>query len=478
MADKTATTLQSLWTRGKQAASLVRLRPFDISTEEGRSRERYRRVGLATVASIAARGISIFTAVISVPLTLNYLGTERYGLWITISSTIAMLAFADLGLGNGLINAIAEVHGRDDRTAARAYVSSAFFMLTVIAALLLAAFALVYPSVPWERVFNVKSAVTVQEAGPAVAVFMLCFALNLPLGIVQRVQMGYQEVYANALWQALGNLLGLAGVVLGIHLQVGLPWLVLAMAGAPVFAALLNSIALFAVQRPWLGPQFRRVSRASMRAISKIGLLFFVLQIAVALAYQSGSIVVAQILGADQVPQYAVPMRLFYFVPTILSFILMPLWPAYRESISRGDVAWVRKTWKRSLMLSLSLNIPSAVVLMLFGSQIIHMWVGPAVTPSLLLLLGLGVWLGINSFDGSFAMLFNGASAVRFQAVCALLMTIANLAISIVLTREIGVAGVVWGGVIAQTVFILIPSAFFIPRLLSSMEPRRPFQQV
>lgn len=64
---------------------------------------------------------------ISVPLTLRYLGTERYGLWMTISSVIAVLGFSDLGLNNGLLNGISQANGTNDRELARRYVSSAFF---------------------------------------------------------------------------------------------------------------------------------------------------------------------------------------------------------------------------------------------------------------------------------------------------------------------------------------------------------------
>lgn len=465
--------IRTLGARAKQSLSLVRFAPFDVSTPEGRSKERYRRVALATLASIAARGISFLTTLISIPLTLNYLGAERFGLWVTISSTIAMIAFADLGLGNGLVNAIADADGKHDRTAARTHVSSAFFILTAIATILLCAFALLYPLVPWARVFNVTSTLAIQEVGPAVAIFVLCFALNLPLGVVQRVQMGYQELFVNAWWQALGNLLGLAGVVLVIQLRAGLPWLVLALTGAPALAALLNSVVLFALQRPWLRPQLSRVSRASVRAISRIGFLFFVLQIAVAVAYQSDSIVVAQVLGADQVTQYAVPMRLFSLAPMILSFMLMPLWPAYGESIARGDIDWVRKTLKKSLFLSLATNVPSAVLLAVLGSTVIRWWVGPNVTPSFLLLLGLGLWAILNSFGGPLAALLNGANVIRFQAICSLLMAVANLALSIVLTHVIGVSGVVFGTVITQLVFVFLPSAFYVPRLLSAIEMRR-----
>jgi len=51
---------------------------------------------------------------VTVPLTLNYLGSEHYGLWMTISSVSVMLGFADLGIGNGVLNAVADAYGRDD----------------------------------------------------------------------------------------------------------------------------------------------------------------------------------------------------------------------------------------------------------------------------------------------------------------------------------------------------------------------------
>src|SRR6516225_8522455 len=96
--------------RIRQVLLLARLKPFDTQNELGRSMERYRRAALTAVASGAAKGMAVLTALITVPLTVGYLGMERYGLWMTISSVIAMLAFADLGLGNGLMNVLSEAN--------------------------------------------------------------------------------------------------------------------------------------------------------------------------------------------------------------------------------------------------------------------------------------------------------------------------------------------------------------------------------
>ena len=229
----------------QQAAKLLQLRPFDFASEEGRAQERHRRAILSAAAAAAAKVVSIGTAFVSVPLTLHYLGVERYGMWMTMSSLIATFAFADLGIGNGVLNAVAAAHGRDDRAAIRGFVSSGFFALSAVALLLIGAFALAYPFVPWFRIFHVETALARAEAGPALAMLVGCFALAIPVGIVQRVQMGLQRGFMASLWQCAGSLFGLGGLLLAIRCEAGLPWLILAFAGAPFVAALGNSLLFF-----------------------------------------------------------------------------------------------------------------------------------------------------------------------------------------------------------------------------------------
>jgi hypothetical protein len=190
--------------KSRQWISLIRLMPFNTDTPEGRSKERLRRVALTALVSAFAQGISMLTLLISIPLTLNYLGAERYGLWITISSLIAVLGFADLGMGNGLLNAVAEANGRNDQKAAESYVSSAFYILTGIALFLGVIWLMVYPHVSWSWLFNVITPKAMAEAGPATSIFIWCMLINLPIGLIQKIYDGYQEGYINGLWRAGG----------------------------------------------------------------------------------------------------------------------------------------------------------------------------------------------------------------------------------------------------------------------------------
>jgi O-antigen/teichoic acid export membrane protein len=446
---------------------------FDTTTAEGRSNERYRRARLSAATSAAAKGIALVTTAVSVPLTLGYLGTDRFGVWMTLSALIAVLGFSDFGIGNSLLNNVAEAAGRDDRASIRAYLSSGIAMLVAIAAALGLLFLVAYPHVPWARIFNVASPTGAEEIGPAAAVLVACFLISMPVGAFQQVRIGLQSGYVNSLFVAVGNLLGLVLVLLAIQLQLGLPWLVLAMAGAPLIAMVVNGVALLA-RSAWLRPKLGEVRLRVAGSLLRVGLLFLVLQLAVAVAFTSNSIIVAAMIGPSAVAVYAVVYKLFMIPTLLVAFVLGPLWPAYREALSRGDVDWIRATFGRSTRLSFLVAGLLSAGLVAVGIPLIALWLGAsAVQPSFGLVLAFGIWTTISAVGTSISVLLNGAQVMRFQVISATLMATANIVLSVALTSRIGVAGVVWGSIIAYSVFSLLPVLLYLPRLFARIERAR-----
>ncbi len=441
-----------------------------MATPEGRSNERHRRMLLSAGGSGVAKGINILTALVSVPLTYNYLGAERYGLWMTMSTTIAMFSFADLGIGNGLLNRVSEAYGKNDREMARRHVSSAFFMLLGVALVFGAFFNALYPSLNWVRLFNIESSEAAVEVGPAMAVLVACFLANLPLGVIGRVRMGYQETFLNSLWLMAGNLAGLGGILLVIYFKGGLPWLVLAFAGAPVLGTMLNGFFLFVRSRQWLLPKWGQVERGSVRILFGAGMLFFVLQVCSALAYTSDNLIVAHVLGQEAVAEYAIVVRLFSVVPMVMEMFLTPLWPAYAEAMARRDVAWMKQTLVRSLILAVCFAACAGLFLAFAGRPIIHLWVNEAVTPPGWLLAGFGVWIVLSVAGSVVAAFLNGAGQIRFQAACAVVMSCVAIGLKIIFADRIGLPGIIWGMIAAYGLFTALPMAVHLPRMLRQFE--------
>ena len=414
-------------------------------------------MALTSLVSALARGIAILTSLISVPLTVKYLGPERYGMWMTASSVIALLGFADLGMGNGLLNAISESDGKDDRKTAQMYVSSAFYMLLGIAALIIILFALVYPFIPWARVFNVVSDQAIREAGPSMAIFIASLAINMPLGVAQRVQLGYQEGYKTHLWGVAGGLLGFGGVLLVIYLKAGLPWLVLAMSGGPCFAMLLNWLELFCRSRKWLLPRWVVFEVTATRKIASTGVLFLVLQVMAIIGSSSDNIVIAQILGASAVSVYAVTQKLFT-ATMVAQYFIAPLWPAFGEALARKDYDWAKKTLNKALKISFFMSAATAVPLCIFAKPIISYWVGPDLIPSTNLVLGFATFVFLASYGGVMSTFLNNGELVRPQVIFYSAASLSALLLKIVLTNKIGVSGAIWATIIGYTFFYVIPA--------------------
>ena len=463
-------SVQGILDRTRAMKGLLRLKPFDTSTEQGRSRERYRRAALTTFTSVAARGVSVLTTLITVRLTVHYLGAERYGLWVTVTSVVGLLAFSDLGIGNGLLNAISEAHGKDNHESVHCYVSSAFFVLLGTALAILGAFWAAYSYVPWPRVFNVTSSLAMRESGPAMAVFLLCFVLNIPLGVVQRVQMGYQEGFANNLWTAGGSLLSLAGVLAALHFQSSLPWLVLAVSGGPVLALVGNWTYEFGWLRPWAFPTWSGWNRDAARMVLSAGILFLILQVTTVFFSAVDNVIIAQVLGPEAVTQYAIPMRLFLLVVSVAAMFVIPLWPAYGEALARGDVKWLKSTFYHSLGFTLLIFSPVALGLATFGKLIVRIWVGTQVQPSYALLFGMAIWVIVGVFGAAPSVFLCGINALRFQVVVYVLLAIAHLVLKIVMAKAFGLSGVIWGGVVAH-LFGVGVLAWHVRALLTKMGP-------
>lgn len=443
--------------------------PADLSTAEGRAQERRRRAAITSLMAMTAKAVSVATALITVPITLHYLGAERYGMWMILSSLVAMLAFADLGIGNGVLSTVAAAYGRDDTAGIRRAVSSGAIALCGVALLVLALFAIAYPFVEWSGFFNVRSARARAEAGPAIAVFVLCFALSVPVTIVQRVQMGMQRGFLASLWLCISSLATLPAVVIATWLQAGLPALVAVLMGVPILAGLLNTIVFFGWQQPGLRPSPRLASRGEIVGTVRHGLMFVLIQLGNAVSAGAAAIIIAHVAGADRVALYTVPERLLALVTMLVSMYVQPLWPAYREALTRGDVAWVAHTHQRVLVQVALVAAAALTALGLAMPALLRVWVGGAVQPGAWLIAGLCAYKLAECILWVNAMVLNGFDSLRAQTVMALVNAILYVGIAIVTCGWLGIAAVPWSAVAILVLVTLVPGFLIIGRRIAAL---------
>ncbi|MDQ6901436.1 MAG: oligosaccharide flippase family protein [Bacteroidota bacterium] len=436
---------------------IFQFRPHDITNAEGKSHERYRRIlltgGSTAVVKIFAVGINLIT----VPLTVNYLGAERYGLWMAISSVMALMGFADLGLGNGLLNAVSRANGRNSAKDAQVAVSSTFFLLLGISCFLLIIFISVFPFISWKDVFNVKSALAIRESGPTMMVLVVILLINMPLGVIQRIQDGYQEGYRFQVWLILGSLLSFVGLLICVYLKSGLTWLVFAYSAGQLVATSLNGLYLFNRKRKYLKPSLKYFNWEVGKSLVRSGLIFFLLGLFTLLANASDDLIITQTLGPSTVAGYEIVKKLFLF-SMFTQYLIQPLWPAFTEAMESGDIAWAKNTIKKGLLISIISTAIISLPLLLFGKQIITIWVSPQYIPSWSLLLGFYLFVLLGSYGGVMSTFLNSGPLLQKQLIIVGLAGISSVLLKIFFALNFGVSGIIWATIAGYSLFYVFPS--------------------
>jgi len=407
-----------------------------------RSAGRVRRARLTSASSILTQGITFVVGLVSVPLTVSYLGQERYGMWITLSSFLTWLTLADLGLGgNGLINTLADANGRDDRQLGREMVATAFWSLAGIGGVLAVGCALAVPLVPLDALFRPSAHVVMSELQWAVVLAFGSWLLVLPLNTVTAIFHGYQEGYLSNAWAVVGSLASLLALAVVTQLHGGLVELVVALCGTRLVVALAGGIYLFAWHRPWLMPTPRAVTRRALSRLFFLGIRYQVAQIAGVGMFHSQPFIITQALGPTQVGIFTVAYRLITLPLQLIQAFAFPLMPAYGEARARQDWAWIRATLRRSLTAS-AVGISCMVLAMvIFARPIVRLWVGPGMEPDQSLVLALGLYVFVAGLVTPVSVMLYGLERIGPQALFASVNALATVVLGLWLIRQWGLSG-------------------------------------
>jgi O-antigen/teichoic acid export membrane protein len=266
---------------------------------------RGRQLTFGVVSGIFIKGMALVFTLITVPMTIHYLGAERYGIWVTMISILAWISVVDIGVANGLTPLLTGAFGKNQSDLAQGYVATAFWSLIISSFLAGALFYVFWDWINWSRIFNIKSQDIVFEISTAMALAVFIFLINIPISITQRIYLADQKgAIANG-WQFFGSLAGVIGIYWATKTQGGLVYLVLGYSGSQLIVGLLNSLWLFGFYRPELRP-FRRPKFKDTQTVMAMGGMFFLNQLATLVVFQKDNILITHYLGPVQAANYSV----------------------------------------------------------------------------------------------------------------------------------------------------------------------------
>lgn len=406
--------------------------------------ERSKRAKKHILLSFFIRGGSIGISLLLVPLTLHAISATEYGVWLTISSFIGWFSFFDIGLGNGLRNKFTEAMAKDDHRIAREYVSTTYALLIVIMTCIGILFFIANSFISWTSVFNASDVLAAELKILLPAVFLL-FSVQFIIQLITTILTADQR-------PAVSNFLGLFGSIItlgGIYLlkQFSTPTLLnvgLVFTASPVIVLIVAHFYFYSTQYAKLSPSLRFVKLAHAKELANLGSQFFVIQIAVLILFSTSNMIIAQYLGPQEVTSYNIALKYFGILNSVFVLIATPFWSAITDAYHRNDTEWIRRSIKKLIMVWMILVLCS--VIMLFAADTAYKyWVGNAVTIPFSVSLALAVFVILSNWNSIFATFLNGTGKIRLQLYSAIVVSVINIPLSIYLTQQFGLPGVILG---------------------------------
>jgi len=381
---------------------------------------------------------------------------------------VVFLNLLDLGIASSLTNYIAHSYAVGDRQNAARYTANALVLTAVVACVAGVLLAIAWPAIDWAKLLNVSSAVSRAEVSSTVAAAVVLVLLGLPASLTGRILSGYQEVHCSNAIIAIGTLANLAGLLVGLALQVSMPLLFVLTTGWITLANLTVLFAMLLWWKPWLRPRLALLEWGATRELLTAGSGFFLIQIAGAVVFSSDNVVLSHFLGPAQVTPYSVTWRVVGMTAVMQGLFFPALWPAYAEAYARGDYAWVRRAFRITFRGTMALNLVFAALLLALGRTVIRWWAGPFAVPSLSLLGAMALWAIISGAMTVESCLLAAVNRTREQGVLSVVAAGLNLGLSIVLVQRVGPLGVIVGTILSYLIVLVVPQSLMVRSVLKA----------
>lgn len=399
------------------------LKPFDTGTEQGRSDERYRLAALTVTANVFSRGMAMLVMVLSVSLTIPYLGAERFGVWMTIASFAGMLSFLDLGVGNALTNRVSYIETNKDNESLQNTISGGIGFLLIIGLLAGTILYFFTDIIPWERLIKLDNEPTYKEIQEAVKIFSIIFGISLVTSGVQKIFAGLQISYIAHIVSLLGSIVTIPCLYIATQQIFNVSELLIVTFG---IQQTINLLLIYILKQKKLIriKNIKLNTGDEYKILIKTGGLFLVLQIGTMVCWGLDSFIISSTLGAASVATYSVVQRLFQFVSQPLSMINAPFWAAYANANYIGDKQFIRKSLKKSLISTFIISTILGFILLCSANMIIKHWTNENINPTIMLLVVFFSWTVIETVGNAFAMFLNGCGIVKEQVVTVITLSI------------------------------------------------------
>ncbi len=404
------------------------------------------------IGGLAIKGMSLAITFLYVPLLINYLNIEKYGIWVTLTSTMAWFSFFDIGIGNGLRNMLAESVANSDYFKAKKLISTSYAIIGGIFGIVALTFGIINRFIPWASFLNI-TIIAETELSFIFGIMIILFCIRFIVQLIQPILFALQKAALSALFPVLANMLGFI-VVYGLTFTdfPKLLSLTIATSLIPILIFVGGTIYLFTQQFKNLRPAIKYIDLSLARSLLTLGFKFFFLQAAAILINSTSSFIIINIMGPIEVTKYSVAHKYFMAVFMLNSIILSPLWSAFTEALTKKDYLWAKTTIRRMNIISIVFSI-LVIIMLLISDFIFSVWIGESIHIPFEVSFSLAIYVILRLLLAPYIRFINGTGKLKLSIYINIFNGIIFVIMAYILGKSsLGVSGVVLAACVVRII--------------------------
>ncbi|MDM1487160.1 oligosaccharide flippase family protein [Acinetobacter towneri] len=361
---------------------------------------------------------------IIMPLILDKVGADLFGLWVTILSFTAMAMFVDFGIGNGLLTKLSYEQGLNNYESMRVYITSAYVVLGSICLFLITLMLVVLYFLNLEY-----------GSYGIVLVSMTTFILSIPISIIQKVMYAKQMIISFNLWQIVGSLTSIILCYIFIYLKLENWIVILGYSLPPLFILIVLSFIFFYNNRE-ISPHINCFSKKKAKNLLQIGSKFLILSIFTAIALNADNIILNITLGSEMVTEYSVPAKLASILGLVIGVLFMPLWASNGQALAKKDYSWVLIVTKKMSVLGFFIVSFFSVLLIYFNQEIFQIWMNRQFISQRETLINFCLLSCVMAIASPWFMLLNSLNVINLQIKVWAIYTVLSIILKFTLITD------------------------------------------
>ncbi|QNF32325.1 hypothetical protein HUW51_06115 [Adhaeribacter swui] len=393
------------------------------------------------VYSLLTTGSLMVVNLLLVPVTMRYVNTFNYGIWLTFNSLMLWVERFDLGLSNGLKNKLAESNAIGNMKDGKIYVSTTYALLVIIAFIAFVLFLFINNLINWQNLLKTRDLSGISLKMLTAFLFLFYFVQLVVQTINMVLTANHEPAKVTGITLVSSSLCLILILPLSNTSTGSLLELVLILAGIPLLVLILANFWFFNRKYVSVAPKLNFVNFKYARELFNISWLFFIIQLGHLVIYNTHNLIIAKLFGPVEVTQFHVANKYFTIIILVFSVVVAPLWSAFTDAYAKQDLLWIKSVYRKMKMLW-GLCVLICTLMLVVSPFMYALWVGDKVKISFYLSMAMVFYTIAYMWHLLHIYLLNGIGKLKLQMYVTLASALVTIPLALVLGKQLGLVGI------------------------------------